>query len=178
MAGQHEMEELYSLIEVKVDTSDLDNIIEFDWGSAEASDLMKPLTDIAEHYKKAYEKAGDDGALEIADRLRSLQELAIGLHGNIASGNLLNSITVAKKGEGYFVGTDIAHFYPLCIEFGRGDVYPINYEYLHYFTLSGVEVFSKHSRPSEPYPFVEPAFKTTMGEVEEILMRCIDNANY
>ena len=175
----HDVEELYTDVRVVTEFDTLDLIIDFDWGNDELASTMSPLVDMAKEIKKVYENGVKQGIEEIADKNRSWQELAIAVNGNIASGALINNIKTRKIDDfEYLIGPNIAHFYPLCIEFGRGDVYPINFKYLHYFTLSGVEVFSKHSKPSRPYPFVEPAFEKTVQEAEEIMKRCIDNANY
>lgn len=178
LSEQHEMEELYTDISIHTDTTDLDAIIGFDWGSPELDEAMSPLVDFAKEIRNEIETASSETVKVLADRLRSLQELRIALNGNIAKGNLINSIKVEPISENeYFVGTDIAHFYPLCIEYGRGDVYPINFKYLHYFTLSGVEVFSKHSKPSKPYPFVAPSFESVVSDVESVFGGCLDNAS-
>lgn len=173
----HDVEELYTIVEGHTDTSDLDLIINFDWGDSEIVEVMQPLVDIAKSYKEGIEAGLEQGIFELADRDRSLQELTLGLHGNIASMTLVQSIEVREMGDtSYLIGANVPHFYPLCIEFGRGPVYPINFKYLHYFTLSGVEIFSKYSSPYEAHPFVEPAFEDTVNNAEEIVMRCIANA--
>ena len=173
----HDVEELYTIVEGQAETSDLDEIIQFDWGDAEITDVMQPLVDIARGYKEGIEKGLERGLFELADRDRSLQELTLGLHGNVASMQLVQNIKVKNETDTqYLVGADVAHFYPLCIEFGRGPVYPINYPLLHYYTLSGVEVWAKSSRPYEAHPFVEPAYEDIVANAEEIVMRCIVDA--
>ena len=172
----HNVEELYSIINVKVDTPDLDIIINFDFGDIDAE--MQPYKDLVKFYKNRIEEGAKQGAKDIAERNKSMQELAIARNGNIASGTLLNNIEIRKQGSDYeyMMGPNVAHFYPLCIEFGRGDVYPINYKFLHFFTLSGVEVFTKHSSPSRPYPFVQPAFEDMISNAKELIEEAIANA--
>lgn len=175
----HDVEELYVDVRVVTELDDLDLIANFDWGDGDLASAMQPLSDMAKSIKTVIENGARQGAYEISDTTRSFQELAIARNGNIASGALISNITTRKIDEWeYLIGPNVAHFYPLCIEFGRGDVYPINFKYLHYYTLSGVEVFSKHSNPSRPYPFVKPSFEETIRNAEEIMRRCIDNANY
>ena len=175
----HDVEELYTNIKVTTDTSDLDQIINMDWGDAEINQIMSPLVKRAKKYKSQIEKGAEKGVKELADRDRSLQELALALHGNIFSGKLIQNIKVKEisKRE-YNIGPNVAHFYPLCIEFGRGPVYPIRFGFLHWTTLGGEEVYAKKAGPSEPYPFVKPAFEDIDREAESVIMRCIgDVAN-
>lgn len=173
----HNVEELYTTVSVSSDTPDLDQIIEFNWGDSEISDLMSPLIEWAEEIRRGIEEGTIRGGELVADRDRSLQELTLGLHGNVASMALVQSITVKEAGDNqYLIGANVSHFYPLCIEFGRGHVEPVNVEWLHYFTLSGVEIWSKYSRPYEAHPFVEPAYEDIVSNAEEIVMRCVVDA--
>ena len=75
----------------------------------------------------------------------------------------------------YLVGTSITHFYPLCVEKGRGEVRPVNAKVLHWFTLSGNEVFSMYSSPAPPRPFVKPAYEQTQSEAQDIIQKSIFN---
>ena len=173
----HDVEELYTIVEGHTDTSDLDLIINFDWGDSEINDVMQPLVDIAKSYKEGVESGLKQSIFELADRDRALQELTLGLHGNVASMQLVQNIAIRKDADDvYLIGANVAHFYPLCIEFGRGHVEPVEKEWLHYYTQSGVEIFSKYSRPYEAHPFVEPAFEDIVSNAEEIVMRCIGDA--
>lgn len=177
----HETDELLTTVDVEVDTSDLDNIVNLcqPIGNAEIDAILMEMVNIAESYKKGIEEGCKQGAVELAERTKSLQELYIGLNGSIATGALVQSIDIVQSSEGYYlIGTDIIHFYPLCVEKGRRDVYPIRAKALHYFTLSGVEIFSKHSGPAPAKPFVQPAFEAVKGEAEETVWRNIANATY
>ena len=86
-------------------------------------------------------------------------------------------IEVEEKSEtNYIIGTNITHFYPLCVEFGRGEVRPIRAKALHWFTLSGTEIFSQYSSPAPPRPFVKPAFEETNNRAVDIVKVAIYNA--
>lgn len=164
--------ELDTQINVNLDTSDLDELIK------ELGDdsVFKPAIDLAQKYKKGIKNGAKQGAEEIAKRNKSLQELAIATNATMASMNLLNSIKIEKRSDtSYLVGTTITHFYPLCVEKGRGPVRPIRAKVLHWFTLSGNEVFSMYSSPAPPRPFVKPAYEQTQSEAQEIVSKCIYN---
>ncbi|AMK16320.1 hypothetical protein [Methanobrevibacter olleyae] len=167
--------ELDTEINVNVDTSDLDQLIDL-INSSDLSEVFAPATEIFTDLKKGIEDGSSKGAKELAERTKSLQELTIGLNGSIARGALLNSINVEETGDrSYLVGTSIEHFYPLTIEKGRGAVVPVTKKFLHYYTLSGVEIFSKYSSPTSPKPFVELAYQQVLGEAEDIIWRNIAN---
>ena len=90
---------------------------------------------------------------------------------------LLNSIDIEDESDtSYVIGTNITEFYPLCVEKGRGEVRPIRAQYLHWFTLSGKEIFSKYSSPAKPRPFVKPAFEETSRRALDIVIGAIYNA--
>lgn len=171
-------EELNVEIDVTVDTSDIDKVIDdINSGDSDIAELFAPAIEILSNYKKGVESGSKKGAEKVADRTRSLQELTIAMNGSIAKGNLINSIEVEKKSDtNYLVGTNIDHFYPLTIEKGRGEVRPIRFKFLHYFTLSGIEIFSKYSRPTTPKPYVEPSYRQVLSEAEDIVWEEIANA--
>ena len=147
-------------------------IIDMDWGDGAVDEVMSPFVEYAKQIKDVINEACKKSSKDMAERQKSLQEYFLGVNGNIASMKLIRSITFKEADVGenaYLIGPNVAHFYPLCIEYGRGPVYPINAKYLHYFTLSGVEIFSKYSSPTEPSPFVEPSFEEIVSEAEDIV---------
>ena len=167
-------DELDTEVDVDVDTSELDQLIDF----FKEDPAFAPGVKIAEKFKKGIEKGSKKGAYEVAEFNRSMQELAIAMHGNLGSPpKLINSIKVEKKNEtSYLVGTTIAHFYPLCVEYGRREVRPVKAKALRWETPSGKIVFAKKSKASKPYPFVKPAFEQTSREVKDIIKVEIYNA--
>ena len=163
-------DELDTDVNVSLDTSELDDLIEFLGDDS----VFAPAIEIAQRYKNGIEEGAKEGAENIAKRVKSLQELAIATNATMATMNLLNSIEIEKNSDtSYLVGTTITDFYPLCIEKGRGPVRPIRAKVLHWFTLSGNEVFSMYSSPAPPRPFVKPAYEQTQSEAHEIVSKCI-----
>ena len=167
-------EQLDTEVDVDIDTSELDQLIQFFKGDP----LYAPGVTIAENYKKGIVDGSKAGAYKIADLNRSFQELALAMHSNLGNPpKLIHSIKVEKKSDtNYLVGTNIAHFYPLCVEYGRDEVRPKNAKVLHWTTLGGKDVFAMRSPPSKPYPFVKPAFEQTSREVKDIMYAEIYNA--
>lgn len=166
-------EELDTSVNVDVDTSELNDLIDLLGGDP----VFKPAVEIAEMFKKGIEEGSKNGASEIARTVKSLQELMIATNATIFYGDLLNSIEIEEESEtSYLIGTTIKHFYPLCIENGRGEVRPIRAKALHWFTLSGIEIFSQYSSPAPPRPFVKPAFEQTQSRAIDIIKTEIYNA--
>ena len=165
-------DELDTQVNVSLDTSELDELIQF----LDGDPVFTPAIELAEKYKKGIEEGAKEGAETIAKRNKSLQELAIATNATMASMNLLNSIEIEEQSDtSYLIGTTITHFYPLCVEKGRGEVRPVNAKVLHWFTLSGNEVFSMYSSPAPPRPFVKPAYEQTQSEAKNIVETCIFN---
>lgn len=152
-------------VSVELDTSELDNAISIVSGNeyfADIGDELKKLRD-------DLNENSDELAEQLAEKGKSLQQLAIGMNGTIASHDLLNSIEIENDGErSYLVGTTINHFYPLVIEKGRGPVVPVRAKMLHFFTQSGNEVFTKYSKPFPGKPYVEPAYQQLLSDADSI----------
>lgn len=152
-------------VSVELDTSELDNAISIVSGNEYFADIGDEL----EKLRDDLNKNSDELAEQLAEKGKSLQQLAIGMNGTIASGDLLNSIEVEDDGErSYLVGTTINHFYPLVVEKGRGAVVPVRAKMLHFFTQSGDEVFTKYSKPFPGKPYVEPAYQQLLSDADSI----------
>lgn len=168
--------ELDTKVNVKLDTTELDELIQV----LDGDPIFKPAVEIAERYKKGLEEGSKVGAKTIAETDKSLQELAIATNATFTTaenGGLLRSIEIEDESDtSYVIGTNIAHFYPLCVEFGRGEVRPVRAKILHWFTLSGNEVFSMYSSPAPPRPFVKPAYEETTNRAVDIVKEAIYNA--
>ena len=170
-------DELDTSVNVKLDTTELDDLIQF----LKDDPNFKPAVSIAEKFKKGIENGAKNGARKIAETDKSLQELAIASNATFtnSNGGLLRSISIESKSDNsYVIGTTIAHFYPLCVEKGRREVRPVRAKVLHWFTLSGNEVFSKYSKPAPPRPFVKPAFEETSRRASDIVKMEIYNATH
>lgn len=170
--GTHK--ELDTDVNVDTNTEELDQLISM----FESNNVFKPAVDLAKKFREGIKKGSERGAYKIADKTRAFQELTIALNGNLFHEKLINSIEVEKKTETrYLVGTTIAHFYPLCVEFGRKKVVPKNRKVLRWHTLSGNVVFAKESKASKPYPFVKPTYERMKGGAgADILKEEIYNA--
>lgn len=168
--------ELDTKVNVKLDTIELDELIQV----LDGDPIFKPAVEIAERYKKGLEEGSKVGAKTIAETDKSLQELAIATNATFTTaenGGLLRSIEIEDESDtSYVIGTNIAHFYPLCVEFGRSEVRPVRAKILHWFTLSGNEVFSMYSSPAPPRPFVKPAYEETTNRAVDIVKEAIFNA--
>ena len=167
--------ELDTEVNVKLDTSELDELIQF----LNSDPIFAPAVAMAERYKRGLEDGSKLGAKTIAEVDKSLQELAIATNATFtnANGGLLRSIEIQDESDtNYVIGTNITHFYPLCVEFGRGEVRPVKAKALHWFTLSGDEVYSQYSSPAPPRPFVKPAFEETNNRAIDIVKEAIYNA--
>lgn len=159
-------DELDIRVSVELDTSELDNAISIVSGNEYFADI---IGDELEKKREDLNKNSDKLAEQLAEKGKSLQQLAIGMNGTIASHDLLNSIEIEDDGErSYLVGTTINHFYPLIIEKGRGGVVPVRAKVLHFFTQSGNEVFTKYSKPFQGKPYVEPAYQQLLSEANSI----------
>ena len=166
-------DELDTEVNVNLNTDELDELIEV----LGDDPIFEPAVEIAKRYKKGIEDGAKTGAKTIAQVDKSLQELAIATNATMFSNKLLNSIEITDESEtNYIIGTNITHFYPLCVEKGRMEVRPIRAKYLHWFTLSGNEIFSKYSSPAPPRPFVKPAFEETNNRAVDIVKVAIYNA--
>ena len=98
---------------------------------------------------------------------------------NISTGSLLASIQVLEKDtkkHEHTIGSD--EFYAHYIEYGRGPVYPINKEFLHWKDkTTGEDVFAKKAGPSEPNPFLEPAVVKATSKIKDIATEKIETKN-
>ena len=167
--------ELDTKVNVSLDTTELDDLI----AVLNNDSVLAPAVEMAERYKKGLDDGSKAGAKKIAETDKSLQELAIATNATFtnANGGLLRSIEIKDESDtSYVIGTNITHFYPLCVEFGRNEVRPIKAKALHWFTLSGIEVFSQYSSPAPPRPFVKPAFEETSDRAIDIVKEAIFNA--
>ena len=165
--------ELDTEVNVNLNTDGLDELIEVLGNDS----IFQPAVEIALRYKNGIIEGAKSGAKTIAQVDKSLQELAIATNATMFSNKLLNSIEITEESEtNYLIGTNITHFYPLCVEKGRREVRPIRAKYLHWFTLSGTEIFSKYSSPAPPRPFVKPAFEETNNRAVDIVKEAIYNA--
>lgn len=112
----------------------------------------------------------------IAEQLKSNQEMIIAAK-HVNTGMMAGSVEITQDGSDVLVGntaTSVDGFpYPLAIETGRREVYPVEKSVLRWFE-GGQPVFAKRSGAVAPDPFVEPSINTTMGEVEGIVHKYME----
>lgn len=169
------MDDLRPIVSVKLDTSELDNAANMSTGDADLDWALEPLTDLFSEASNLMNTGADKAAEELSNRLRSLQEWYIASNKSIQSGALVTSIDALETDERtYEVGTVLAEFYPLCIEYGRNEVVPVHAKALRWF-VNGDPVFSKYSRATNPKPYVQPAFEKVDSEAETIVLEAINN---
>ena len=164
-------EELDTEISVEVDTSNIDYAISL-CDEYFLEDVETMLNDI----KKGIEEGSSEGVADLATRNRSFQQQLItdtSVH-PYASGMLGSSITEEQQDEyTWLIGTRINHIYPMAVEYGRDSVEPVHAKVLFFYSLSGEPVWTMHSGPAEPRPFVAPAYDKTDAIAEEIMLRYI-----
>ena len=111
----------------------------------------------------------------VAEKLQSNQEMIISSKHYI-TGMMANSVDISQDGRDYLVG-NTAHSmdgfpYPLAIETGRREVFPIEKKMLRWFEggiIGGTPIFAKHSSSVDADPFVEPSISDTVYDIEEIV---------
>ena len=169
-------DELDTKVNINLNTDELDEFIEF----LESDPIFEPAVELAHKYRNGIVEGSKIGAKRVSETNKSLQELAIATNATFTStsnGSLLRSIEIEEESEtSFIIGTNIAHFYPLCVEKGRSEVRPVYKKVLHWYTLSGDEVFSKYSSPAPPRPFVKPAFEETTSRAVDIVKEAIYDA--
>ena len=107
----------------------------------------------------------------IGERLKSNQEMIIAAK-HVNTGMMAGSVEITQDGSDVLVGntaTSVDGFpYPLAIETGRREVYPVEKSVLRWFE-GGQPVFAKRSKAVAADPFVEPSIDLTLSEVEKVV---------
>lgn len=165
--------DLTTRITVNVNSDSIDDAI-----SRIESDKFLSQTSIAD---KLLEKKNQLDGLEepvaeaVAERLQSNQEMIISSKHYI-TGMMANSVDISQDGRDYLVG-NTAHSidgfpYPLAIETGRREVFPVEKKWLRWFeggVIGGTPIFAKRSGSVEADPFVQPSIDDTIYDIEEIV---------
>ena len=121
-----------------------------------SNNIKKVAKDVQTTAKKV-DKGVKSGVTEVGKYVVQQEKALLTPHKK--SGKLYRSIKAVPTGPySTSVGPFMDHFYPICVEKGRGDVYPVKAKALHY-TVKGKEIFSKHSKPAKAEPFVAPTRK-------------------
>lgn len=99
------------------------------------------------------EKYLDAKVGEVAKKAQLTMQGYLVSRGHVRTGALVRSIVCRKEAPfTWFVGSYHGHAFR--IYYGRREVRPVRKKYLHYYTKSGQEIFSKYSAPVPPDDFV------------------------
>lgn len=165
--------ELTTRITVKVNSDSIDEAIT----RVESDPYLSKCPSIVEvlnQKKTQLTELEQPVAAAVADRLSSNQEIIISTKHYI-TGMMANSVDVTQDGTDYLVG-NTAHSvdgfpYPLAIETGRREVFPIDKKVLRWFEGGdfGKPIFARRSGSVAADPFVKPSIDTTIEDIEEIV---------
>jgi len=161
-------------ITVNVHTDSMDDAIsriESDPILSQCPSIVDKLTE----KKNQLQELEQPVASAVAERLQSNQETIISTKHYI-TGMMANSVDISQDGRDYLVG-NTAHSvdgfpYPLAIETGRREVFPVEKKWLRWFEggqVGGTPIFAKHSKSVAADPFVGPSIDTTIEDIEEIV---------
>ena len=135
---------------------------------------------IFESYNSLLDGLGDkisdgveDGVENLSEVVKMEQESNLFAGDHIATGALLNSITIDNQGLSSTIGPTVEGYAANVIEYGRDEVVPVTASCLHYWTKHGEEVFSMRSAPFPADPFVAPSAETGRGRAAEAIVRGI-----
>lgn len=164
--------ELTTRVTVTIKTDELDSAI----GVAESDMILSACgySDELNQLKSELLGLQDPLASAVAERLQSNQEMIISSK-HYLTGMMANSVDITHDGPDYLVGntaTSVDGFpYPLAIETGRREVFPVNRKWLRWFEggIGGKPVFAKHSSAVSADPFVEPSIQNTAWDIDEIV---------
>ena len=165
--------DLTTRITVNVNSDSIDDAI-----SRIESDKFLSQTSIADKLlekKNQLDNLEEPVAEAVAERLQSNQEMIISSKHYI-TGMMANSVDISQDGRDYLVG-NTAHSidgfpYPLAIETGRREVFPVEKKVLRWFEggmIGGTPIFARHSSSVAADPFVQPSIDDTIYDIEEIV---------
>ena len=170
--------EITTTITIDADTSGLDESINLMQSSEIMSTCFTDILDYVQEKKTEVENLVDPTAEAVAESLSAYQSAIIKTK-HYRSGMMANSVDVSHDGNGvYLVGntaTSVDGFpYPLAIETGRREVYPINGQWLRWFD-GGKPVFAKRSSSVPGDPFVDYSIRNLESAIDDIIGTKIDN---
>ena len=133
------------------------------------------IVEALENKKNQLDDLEQPVAEAVAEKLQSNQEMIISSKHYI-TGMMANSVDISQDGRDYLVG-NTAHSvdgfpYPLAIETGRREVFPVEKKWLRWFEggmIGGTPIFAKHSSSVDPDPFVQPSIDDTIYDIEGIV---------
>ena len=164
-------EELDTEISAELDLTELDNLLNMNDEYGIFEPIQKVVGDIKTRFTEGTKKA----VSELAKKNKSFQEKWINKNCKNPSGMLASSIDIEGNDFSLIVGTRINHIYPMSIEYGHTDIYPIKAMALAFY-WEGELIFRKHVNPTDPRPFVAPAYDDTEYIAETMLILEIAHA--
>lgn len=165
--------EITTRITAKVNTDSIDDAIQRVESDPYLSQCPS-IVDVLNEKKSQLKDLEQPVAESVAERLSSNQEIIISTKHYI-TGKASNSVDIMQDGSDYLVGntaTSVDGFpYPLALETGRREVFPVEKKVLRWFEGGdfGKPVFSKYSKAVAADPFVQPSIDTTIMDIEEIV---------
>lgn len=168
-------DELDTEISADLDFSDLNDLLTID----DEYGIFEPLEAIVFDLKQKFEDGTARGIEELAKKNVSFQEKWINKNCKNPSGMLASSIDYEENGDySIITGTIINHVYPMSVEYGHTDIYPVRAKALAFYDDSGELIFRKHVRDTfdTPRPFVAPAYDDTEEIAETIIFLEIEHA--
>jgi len=165
--------EITTRVTVKVHSEAIDEAI----SRVESDKFLSQCPSIAEKLRQKKEQL--DGLEEpvahaVAETLQSNQEIIISTKHYI-TGMMAGSVDITQDGRDYLVGntaTSVDGFpYPLAIETGRREVFPVEKKVLRWFEGGDFSkpVFARHSSAVPADPFVKPSIDDTIYDIERIV---------
>ena len=165
-------DELDTEISAELELDDLDELLDLD----DEYGIFEPLKDIVKNMKTSIENGTKRGVKELANKDRSFQEKWINKNCKNPSGILASSIGYEGDDYSIIVGTVLSHIYPMSIEYGHREIYPIRAKALAFYGEDGELIFRKKVRETEPRPFVAPAYKDVEEITEQLMVYEIAHA--
>ena len=162
--------EITTRVHVETDTSELDEALSIVESDSFLSQIPE-LSNLLNEKKNKLTNLEEPVAHAVAEELQSNQEIIISTKHYI-TGMMANSVDITGDGRDYLVGNTATSYdgfpYPLAIETGRREVYPIDAKVLRWFN-GGQPVFSHYSSGVDADPFVQPSIDETKYEIEQIV---------
>lgn len=93
---------------------------------------------------------------------------------NYSTGKLEQSIRVVSQNGVYYVGSNLR--YAKFVDRGRGDVYPVNKDWLVFRTPDGRKVRTKHAKPMKGIHFIDATKRAMRGRTRIVWQRIIERS--
>lgn len=148
--------------------------------NSEAESVSTFLESVNERIQEIAGKI-EEGSTDAVDNLSAFVQMeqwnSISDGDHIDTGALLSSITIDNQGLSARIGSNLSDSYaPNVIEYGRGEVRPVQARCLHYWTKYGEEVFSMYSAPFPADPYVAPSVESAKDKAKEVFIESIKGA--